>query len=301
MKKIITLLMTLVLAGWSFNAMAFYCETRTTRINRVGGSANVYVNIEPRLNAGQNVVVDLSNEIKCRNENPTYTADFLKLKQGSTFSGVMSNFTGTIKYQGRSYRFPLTTDTEDMTFGSVITTALPLSLLITPTNNASGIVIPAGSLIASLIMEQHNSDGDSGYTTYTWNIYTNNSTVVPTGGCDVSSRDITVMLPDYPASTKIPLTVRCAKNQSLRYYISGTTEDSSNSIFINTATNSPAGGIGIQFTSNGNVITANSPIMLGSVGTSPVDIGLTANYARTKNELTAGNVQSIVGVTFEYP
>ncbi|HFR1153832.1 TPA: hypothetical protein ACHURF_003721, partial [Shigella flexneri] len=38
----------------------------------------------------------------------------------------------------------------------------------------------------------------------------------------------------------------------------------------------------------------------GSVGTSAVSLGLTANYARTGGQVTAGNVQSIIGVTFVY-
>jgi minor fimbrial subunit len=53
--------------------------------------------------------------------------------------------------------------------------------------------------------------------------------VVPTGGCDVSARDVTVTLPEYPGSTAVPLTVYCAQNQNLGYYLSGTTADSANS------------------------------------------------------------------------
>ncbi|MCQ4856862.1 hypothetical protein NE471_28625, partial [Escherichia coli] len=66
------------------------------------------------------------------------------------------------------------------------------------------------------------------------NIYANNDVVVPTGGCDVSARDVTVTLPDYPGSVTIPLTVYCAKSQNLGYYLSGTTADAGNSIFTNT-------------------------------------------------------------------
>ncbi len=52
---------------------------------------------------------------------------------------------------------------------------------------------------------------------------------------DVSARDVTVTLPDYPGSVPIPLTVYCAKSQNLGYYLSGTTADAGNSIFTNTA------------------------------------------------------------------
>ncbi|CAD5558213.1 FimH protein [Escherichia coli] len=124
--------------------------------------------------------------------------------------------------------------------------------------------------------------------------------VVPTGGCDVSARDVTVTLPDYPGSVPIPLTVYCAKSQNLGYYLSGTTADAGNSIFTNTASFSPAQGVGVQLTRNGTIIPANNTVSLGAVGTSAVSLGLTANYARTGGQVTAGNVQSIIGVTFVY-
>jgi hypothetical protein len=101
-------------------------------------------------------------------------------------------------------------------------------------------------------------------------------------------------------SVPIPLTVYCAKSQNLGYYLSGTTADAGNSIFTNTASFSPAQGVGVQLTRNGTIIPANNTVSLGAVGTSAVSLGLTANYARTGGQVTAGNVQSIIGVTFVY-
>ncbi|HBY5073205.1 TPA: fimbrial protein, partial [Klebsiella pneumoniae] len=124
--------------------------------------------------------------------------------------------------------------------------------------------------------------------------------VVPTGGCDVSARDVTMTLPNYPGSMAVPVTVHCAQNQNLSYYLSGTTTDSANSIFANTASASPAQGVGVQMTRNGAIVSANNTISLGTVGPSPVNLGLTANYARTIGQVTAGNVQSLIGVTFIY-
>ncbi|MEQ5103882.1 hypothetical protein ABN206_16960, partial [Escherichia coli] len=71
-------------------------------------------------------------------------------------------------------------------------------------------------------------------------------------------------------------------------------------IFTNTASFSPAQGVGVQLTRNGTIIPANNTVSLGAVGTSAVSLGLTANYARTGGQVTAGNVQSIIGVTFVY-
>ena len=141
-------------------------------------------------------------------------------------------------------------------------------------------MIKAGSLIPVLILRQTNNYNSDDFQ-FVWNIYANNDVVVPTGGCDVSARDVTVTLPDYPGSVPIPLTVYCAKSQNLGYYLSGTTADAGNSIFTNTASFSPAQGVGVQLTRNGTIIPANNTVSLGAVRTSAVSLGLTANYART--------------------
>ncbi len=55
MKKIIPLFTTLLLLGWSMNAWSFACKTATgATIPIGGGSANVYVNLTPAVNVGQN-------------------------------------------------------------------------------------------------------------------------------------------------------------------------------------------------------------------------------------------------------
>lgn len=71
MKKIIPLFTTLLLLGWSMNAWSFACKTATgATIPIGGGSANVYVNLTPAVNVGQNLVVDLSTQIFCHNDYP---------------------------------------------------------------------------------------------------------------------------------------------------------------------------------------------------------------------------------------
>ena len=130
-----------------------------------------------------------------------------------------------------------------------------------------------------LILHQTNNYNSDSFQ-FIWNIYANNDVVVPTGGCDVSARDVTVTLPDYPGSMAVPLTVHCAQSQQLGYYLSGTTADSANAIFTNTASASPA-----QDRRSADAQRqrrrANSTVSLGTVGTSPVNLGLTATYART--------------------
>lgn len=296
-----------LVAGSSTTAYAFTCYDATgATLESVYGdqSTNVYVNLQPSLGVGQNLVVDLSQSIYCKNDNPGERYDWTSIRQGSAYSGVLANFTGSLKYYGSSYNFPLTSSTASYNLRSGDFVPWNAILYLTPVTAASGVVVKSGSLIASLVMLHVGININSGSNEYqarfTWNIYANNDVIVPTGGCDVSSRSVTVNLPNYPASTAIPLTVHCAKNQALGYYLSGTTADAANSIFTNTASSSAAQGIGIQLTRNSSVIAANKEVSLGTVGTSPVNLGLIANYARTSGQVTAGNVQSIIGVTFVY-
>ena len=300
MKKIIPLFTTLLLLGWSMNAWSFACKTATgATIPIGGGSANVYVNLTPAVNVGQNLVVDLSTQIFCHNDYPETITDYVTLQRGSAYGGVLSSFSGTVKYNGTSYPFPTTTETARVIYDSRTDKPWPAVLYLTPVSTAGGVAITAGSLIAVLILHQTNNYNSDSFQ-FIWNIYANNDVVVPTGGCDVSARDVTVTLPDYPGSMAVPLTVHCAQSQQLWYYLSGTTADSANAIFTNTASASPAQGIGVQLTRNGSAVPANSTVSLGTVGTSPVNLGLTATYARTTGQVTAGNVQSIIGITFVY-
>ncbi|MFH7827469.1 fimbrial protein [Kluyvera chengduensis] len=300
MKNVIALLTTLLLAGWSFNAWSFACKTANgTTIPIGGGTANVYVDLAPAVNVGQNLVVDLSTQIFCHNDYPDTITDYVTLQRGSAYGGVLSSFSGTVKYNGTSYPFPTTTETSRIIYNSKTDKPWPTALYLTPISSAGGVAISAGTLIAVMILRQTNNKNSDDFQ-FIWNIYANNNVVVPTGGCDVSARNVTVTLPDYPGSTAIPLTVYCAQSQKLGYYLSGTTADAANSIFTNTASASPAQGIGVQLTRNGSVLPANNTVSLGTVTTSAVSLGLTATYARTSGQVTAGNVQSIIGVTFVY-
>lgn len=300
MKKIITLFTTLLLMGWSLNAWSFACKTASgATIPIGGGTANVYVNLAPMVNVGQNLVVDLSTQIFCHNDYPETITDYVTLRSGSAYGGVLTSFSGTVKYNGVSYPFPTTSETSRVVYNSRTDKPWPTALYLTPISTAGGVAITTGSLIAVLILGQTNNHDSDNYQ-FVWNIYANNDVVVPTGGCDVSARDVTVTLPEYPGETAVPVTVHCAQNQNLGYYLSGTTADAANSIFLNTASGQAAQGIGVQMTRNGSVLQANNTVSLGTVGTSPVNLGLTATYARTGGQVTAGSVQSIIGVTFVY-
>ena len=299
MKKIIALFTALLLMGWSLDVAAFTCKVADTGQTMTSGAANVYVNLTPSIGVGQNLVVDLSSSIVCKNDSSGGSIiDYINLTSGSAFGGALEAFTGSIYWAGNTYPLPMNSISSVYIITHTDYRGLPLRMYLTATGAADGVVINSGELIARLNMHKVASDGNP--RDFTWNIYANNNVVVPTGGCDVSARDVTVTLPDYPGSMAVPVTVHCAQNQNLAYYLRGTTADSANSIFRKTASASPAQGIGVQLTRNGTAVPANSNVSLGTVGTSPVNLGLTATYARTSGQVTAGNVQSIIGVTFVY-
>lgn len=301
MNKIIVLFTSLLLMGWSLDAAAFSCQVPDTGQTMDSGSANIYVNLAPSIGVGQNLVVDLSSSIFCRNDDGSESnqlIDYINLTNGTAFGGALAAFTGSIYWNTNSYPLPLNSSSSKYIVTDNNYLGLPLRMYLTATGTAGGVVINAGELIARLNMHKVASNGNP--KDFTWNIYANNNVVIPTGGCDVSTRDVTVTLPDYPGTMAVPVTIHCAQNQNIAYYLTGTTADRSNSIFRNTASASPAQGIGVQITRNGTVVPANRNVSLGKVSTSPVNLGLTATYARTSDPITAGNVQSIIGVTFVY-
>ncbi|CAO97909.1 fimbrial protein [Erwinia tasmaniensis] len=299
-KNALALLAFCSLSLFSSGANAFACRTAGgVEIPIGGGSANVYVNLTPSVGIGQNLVVDLATQIACRNDYPSTHTDYVSLLQGSAYGGALKNFKGSIIYSDSTYPFPTTSETKILTYKSKTETPWPTKLYLTAIGSAAdGVAIKAGTLVAILNMHQTNNYNESN--SYVWNVYAQNSVVVPTGGCDVSSRNVTVTLPDYPGSTAIPLTVHCGQDLKLAYYLTGSTEDTANSVFSNTSSSNPAQGIGVQLSNRNGIISSNKNVSLGTVGTSPVSLGLTASYARTTGQVVAGNVQSVIGVTFIY-
>jgi len=276
-------------------ASAFTCMANGTPLSS-SGTVSVYVTLEPELQPNQNLVVNLGDSIKCKNDLPQVYLDPIRVGTSSAYGGALTNFKGSMRYYGVSYPFPTTTATAYVNHTWSDYRPWDVVLYLTATGAAGGVVIPQGSLIASLRLEKGGSDVQ----VIVWNIYAANSVIVPTGGCDVSARDVNVNLPDYPGTAAVPLTVRCAASHSLSYYLMGNTTDMANTIFTNTASNSPAQGVGVQLRNNAGIVKTQQNISLGTVGTSAVNLGLTAQYARTGPQVVAGNVQSIIEVTFVY-
>ncbi|CAK9883723.1 MAG: Type 1 fimbrin D-mannose specific adhesin [Candidatus Erwinia impunctatus] len=300
MRHLLLWLTFISLSAVSLNAWSFSCRTYDNTVIPIGGgSADVRVNLAPRVELGQNLVVDLTNQIFCHNDFPETMTDYVTLESGSAFGGALINFAGSIKYSGSTYSFPMTSESRAIIYDSFSEKGWPTTLYLTPMSTAGGVAISAGSLVAKIILHQTNNINSDSFR-FQWNIYANNSVVVPTGGCDVSARNVTVTLPDYPGSAAIPLSIYCVQNQKISFYLTGTTADINRTIFVNTSTDTAAKNVGIQLSRSGSVLRTNEAIALNTVGTSPASLGLTATYARTGGQVTAGNLKSIISLNFIY-
>lgn len=301
-KEVAALVASVCLMAYSSGANAFTCKVNATGQIVKSGSANVYVNLTPSIGVGQNLVVDLSSQIYCKNDTfaPRIDTDYVKLTGGSAYGGALDSFDGTVYWNGKTYPMPLNTNTDNVVIEQPFFEGVPFKLHLTALGVAGGKAVKSGELIAVMRMYKI-ATFDGGYpTNFTWNIYANNNVIIPTGGCDVSSRNVTVTLPDYPGTAAVPLTVHCGQNQQLAYYLTGTTADTASTIFTNTSSSNPATGVGVQLSNRNGILATNKNVSLGTVSTSPVSLGLTASYARTTGQVVAGNVQSIIGVTFVY-
>lgn len=267
------------------------------------GTTNVHVNLDPVIAPNQNLVVDLSQHISCWNSYGGWQdTDHINLVKGSSFGGSLTDFKGSLYWNGSTYPFPLMTDTNVLDIGEKTPMPLPLKLFLTPISAAGGVIIKPGDIIAYIHMYKISEWNGGDPRNFSWVIIANNTVTIPTGGCDVDNRDLTVNLPDYPGTAEIPLRVHCASNQRLSFYLTGPTTDSSQQLFKNLISpeSSGAQGIGIQVLRKGEAIRAQKLVPLGVVNTAYTSLGLSATYGRTPEPLSAGRVQSIISVTFVY-
>ncbi len=103
------------------------------------GTTSVYVNLDPVIQPGQNLVVDLSQHISCWNDyGGWYDTDHINLVQGSAFAGSLQSYKGSLYWNNVTYPFPLTTNTNVLDIGDKTPMPLPLKLYITPVGAAGG-------------------------------------------------------------------------------------------------------------------------------------------------------------------
>ncbi len=306
------ILVAFLLTAASYQASAFTCKDINGNIfnnSSWGASYNsdIYIDLKPQIGANENLLIRLGDFIQCRNDSPKQWNDYLDYSSGSSFGGGLNSFTGVItSFNGSRYSFPTTqrvrSDEYRGTKGFYKLTGV---LYLTPISGASGVVINGGQVIATVKMikwaQHRKTTVVSNDVLFAWRFIANNSVTVPVGGCDVNTRSVNVSLGSYPIDTSekdININVRCGKNRDLKFFLSGKTD--SQSIFSNTSSSSPASGIGIELVRNGRPVMVNTPVSLGSVGTSYKSLDLKARYALNGKTLTTGNVQSVIGVNFTY-
>ncbi len=128
------------------------------------GTTSVYVNLDPVIQPGQNLVVDLSQHISCWNDyGGWYDTDHINLVQGSAFAGSLQSYKGSLYWNNVTYPFPLTTNTNVLDIGDKTPMPLPLKLYITPVGAAGGVVIKAGEVIARILFKNRERVPAKGY------------------------------------------------------------------------------------------------------------------------------------------
>ncbi|MDQ7099069.1 MULTISPECIES: fimbrial protein [unclassified Serratia (in: enterobacteria)] len=290
---------------FTLNSWGFACrDSDGNYISDASTSFDVNVVLDPKIEVGKVLVIDLSKNLRCSNSDPDIYNDYISITKGTAFSGDLSHFSGSMNFYGSTYSLPLSRRTKEHNIKSKAFIPLNIFLYLTPIKAASGVVIKKGDEVGMINLFKRatwvDNDRPAGDIDIKWTIRAANDVIIPVGGCDVSSRNVIITLPDYPGTAPIPLTVSCTESQNLSYFLTGMTESSTDSIFSNTSSATPAAGVGVQLSNNDGIIAANKNVSLGTVGTNPVSLGLSASYARTSGDITAGNVQSIIGVTFVY-
>lgn len=145
-------ILLLAVAFTSAKSRAFTCEALGESID-YSGQLGVHVDLDPEIQPGKNLVVNLGNSIQCRNDASTSYTDPVWIDSGSAFVNELSGFNGYLTYYGKQYPFPLESATEavDHTWG--IFRPWQTVLYISPISAAGGVFIEKGSLFAQLILK----------------------------------------------------------------------------------------------------------------------------------------------------
>ncbi|MEX3137557.1 fimbrial protein [Serratia ureilytica] len=301
-----------ILICFSSHAYAFRCMVNGGE-DFEEGTRDIYLTPQPSIQAGGiNILLSLSDSISCYNEDYSGgSSDYVTFTSGSS-SDVLPGITKSLGVNGLQYPLPLSGSTSPYEFpmNNRVPVPLGVSLTFTAVNNAQVTEIPSGTKFATLNMLKYYEKPGNETRSFTWNIYSNAAVIVPIGGCEVSARNLTVEMeafnPAQPGISKpIDLSIKCpgagTGTYNISYYLTGTTARTEPSIFNNVASTNAANGIGIKIlNANNDTIPPNQSVVLGQVGNSFVSLGLQAAYALTGEQVTAGSVQSIIGVNFTY-
>ncbi len=102
---------------------------------------------------------------------------------------------------------------------------------------------------------------------FTWNIISNNSVVMPTGGCTVDSRNVTVNLPDFPRKRRNPPLAYIAQANKSSHFIFRvpplTVPDKC--LLTQHLMQQKASGVGVSLMRNGKILATGENISPGTV------------------------------------
>lgn len=316
MKKVIALFTTLLLMGWSVNVLAFSCSVDGATIESTPGtehSARVEIDNQDNETLNNPYGFSVKGHVRCKNDLPDTRVDKVSL-YSAELKGGLSKLHATITYYGYEEDLPVHQE-----LGNAQSFTAPqdwdVQFKISPVfpNKPVGDLtfVKAGEEFAILKLHQTGCNigtgewpncGDPADVILTWHLYFKKNMIVK--GCNIS-KEASVELGKYDMNSgesfptkDISLTLSCANYVNIAYTLSGTTTEDP-SVFANTADSPRANGIGVQIMADGKTVRNNQKVELGEVR-GEKNLNLSATYARTGGELTVGDVQSIIKLTFQY-
>lgn len=289
-------------AAYANTASAFTCFNLDQQVEIQAGQrtrVDLYI-YRPQIQTNDVLLLNLGIGIHCRNDRPTFREDYVSIMDGSQYGGALSNFTGSLEYEGRQYPFPLKSETHSVQYLWKDYRPLPIVLKLTPKPNASGILISQGEKFATLILRQKNNTGDDNR--FYWDLYASNNVVVPVGGCDSNTNFINVDMGNFsydPTDRDINFSLKCIFPRNVTMSLSGNVD--APTIFKNTSNRKPiSSGLGVQIIYNGSPVTVNTPINIGLVNSNPKDINFKSRYILNGNPVVTGYFKTEIGINFTY-
>ena len=297
-------LFTLFLLMYSVGSQAMVCQNRQTGHEFHRGTYDVYVDLPAMLVGDRQTftLVNLENVLQCMNEDTTgRNFDYIKVLRSSTTTPKLRQYAvaGLDFDRWKAQPFPLLQDTFYYSvYKPRIWQPIPGRLFATLQVPYVGVFIRQGEVVGTLtFLKESTIGGAADHKEFSLRFIARNDLIIQ-GICEAQPY-VNVALPNFPGSTPLPPFISCKAPTPVRYTVDGATTANDRTIFSNTASTSPATGVGIQFIDeNGTPISAGHGKRT-MVGTTKTNMGLTARYAQIPGQsITSGKVQSLVTVTY---
>lgn len=296
-------LLTLFLLMYAVESQAMVCQNRQTGQEFHQGTYDVYVDLPTMLVGDRQTftLVNIENVLQCMNEDSTgKNFDYIKVLRSSTTSPKLRQYAGGgLDFdRWKAQPFPLLQDTFYYSvYKQGIWQPIPARLFATLQVPYVGVFIRQGDVVGTLtFLKESTIGGAAEHKEFSLRFIARNDLIIQ-GICEAQPY-VNVALPNFPGSAPLPPFISCKAPTPVRYTLDGATTND-RTIFSNTASSSPAMGVGIQF-----IDESGSPLEAGYTKMKTVDstksnMGITARYAQIPGEnITSGKVQSLVTVTY---